>query len=141
MPRAWSRSAKAGPRQEFEDRLTDPRLAPQIALLEQAGSTWPTTEECHFLRLILDYDPVPAMGRLDCPVLALHGTADSLVPVARSVEAFEREVGERGLLTTIVFPGADHRMRIGDRPHLVPGYLWAIGDWILGVTSGDTARS
>ncbi len=120
--------------------MADPALAPQSALLEQAEFPWPTSEERRFLGLILDYDPVPAMGRLACQVLALHGAADSLVPVTRSVEAFERELGRRGLLTTMVLPGVDHRMRGGHPPRLAPGYPAMIGDWILGLTARDSAR-
>mgnify|MGYP001821363123 FL=1 len=124
------------PWQAFADRVAGPLLAPHTALLERAGFAWPTSSDRRFLRLILGYDPAPALERLHRPVLAVHGAADALVPVDRSVEAFERSVGRRGLLTTIVFPGADHRLRIGDPPRPVPGYPDAIADWILRVTSG-----
>jgi pimeloyl-ACP methyl ester carboxylesterase len=78
------------------------------------------------------YDPVPVLERITCPVLAIFGERDPLVPVARSVEIFEEAFAAAGNTdTTIhVFPGADHRIRTGNPLEFAPGYLALMGDWL-----------
>jgi pimeloyl-ACP methyl ester carboxylesterase len=128
------------PWEDLIRRLEDSRIAPQVRLLERAGFSRPTADEWRHLGMIVDHDPVAAMRRIDRPVLALFGDDDALIPVERSVEIFERELGDRGPLTTNVFSGADHRMQIGDPPVLAPRYLETLSEWILEVTAGDSGR-
>lgn len=127
------------PWEDLVRRLEDPRIAPQVQSLERSGFSRPTAAEWLHLAKIIDHDPVAAMRRIDRPVLAVFGDADALVPVDRSVEILERELGDRGLLTTTVIAGADHRMRIGDPPRFAPSYLEAVSGWILEVAAGDPA--
>jgi pimeloyl-ACP methyl ester carboxylesterase len=63
-----------------------------------------------FLAGILDLEPAEILPRITCPVLALFGAADPLVPVPDSVATFARHLpplpgDPHGLA---VFPGADH---------------------------------
>ena len=118
---------------EFSERLDGQELAPQLALLGRAGFSWPTAEERAFLALVLDHDPAIAMRRIACPVLAMFGSDDALVPVARSIEVYEQELGQRGLLTTVVYPDADHRMNTGDPLQPVAGHPDRIAEWILDI--------
>jgi len=128
------------PWEDLVRRLQDPRIAPQLRLLERSGFSRPTADDWLHLGMIIDHDPVAAMRRIDRPVLAVFGDDDALIPVEQSVEVFERELGDRGLLTTKVFSGADHRMRIGDPPVLAPRYLETLSEWVLEVTAGDSGR-
>jgi len=73
-------------------------------------------EALRYLSRILAFDPVPILPHVACPVLALFGAADTLVPVAASVEAFAQHLprlrgGSNGLA---VFPGADHGLFTAD---------------------------
>jgi pimeloyl-ACP methyl ester carboxylesterase len=128
------------PWEDLVRRLEDPRIAPQVRLLERSGFSRPTAAEWRHLGMIIAHDPVAAMRRIDRPVLAVFGEDDALIPVERSVEIFERELGDRGPLTTKVFSGAAHRMQIGDPPVLAPRYLETLSEWILEVTAGDSGR-
>jgi pimeloyl-ACP methyl ester carboxylesterase len=83
-----------------------------------------------FLRRIFDYDPRPALERVQVPALALFGANDALVPVEESVAVY-REAVRPQLLTIMVFAGADHRVQVGDPPRLVAGYLETLSSFIL----------
>lgn len=78
------------------------------------------------------YDPVAALERITCPILALFGERDILVPAARSAQEFERALARAGNrdVTIRVFPEADHRIRVGDPPQFAPGYLDLMGAWL-----------
>lgn len=73
-------------------------------------------EALRYLSRILAFDPVPILPHVACPVLALFGAADTLVPVAASVEAFAQHLprlrGDSNGLA--VFPGADHGLFTAD---------------------------
>ncbi len=78
------------------------------------------------------YDPVPSLERITCPVLAIFGERDPLVPVARSVEIFERAfaVARNTDVTIHIFPDADHRIRTGNPLEFASGYLALMGEWL-----------
>ena len=69
--------------------------------------------DLEFLRGILDYDPLPTLRQLRCPLLAVFGADDDLVPVADSVRLIEGVLAESAHpdYTVVVFPGADHGIR------------------------------
>jgi uncharacterized protein len=86
-----------------------------------------------FVRILSrPYDPAATLERITCPTLALFGERDVLVPAANCVPIFEAAFEKSGNsdLTIIVFPGADHRIRLGDPPDFAPGYLEAMSSWI-----------
>jgi len=69
-----------------------------------------------FLARVLDFDPVPVLEKVSCPVLALHGGADTLVPAGASVASYATHLpplpdGEHGIA---IFPGADHGLFTAD---------------------------
>lgn len=85
-----------------------------------------------FLARLLDFDPAPVMQRVPCPVLALFGAADTIVPVPESVAIFAANLPSlpgdpHGIA---VFPRADHGLFTGDpapdvprTAQLAPGFL------------------
>jgi pimeloyl-ACP methyl ester carboxylesterase len=83
-----------------------------------------------FMLRNFDYDPRPALERIQIPVLALFGADDALVPVEESVAVY-REVVQTQLLTVMVFAGADHRFQVADPPRLVDGYLETLSSFVL----------
>lgn len=82
---------------------------------------------------ILDYAPRNALSRTHCPILALWGEDDRVVPVEESIAVFRAQVPPNRL-TVEVFPGADHWVRIGDPPVLAPGYV----DKVLGFLESNS---
>lgn len=60
-----------------------------------------------FLDDIRRYDLVEAMGRLNCPILIVHGEADRQVPIHHAHALYESTGQPKGLR---VIPGADHRL-------------------------------
>lgn len=69
-----------------------------------------TVEMLEFLRRILDFDPAEILPQVQCPVLALLGASDALVPVPESLAAFSSLLpplpgNPHGIA---VFPGAGH---------------------------------
>lgn len=86
----------------------------------------PTEDEWNSIAPKLHHDPVGDIAAVRCPMLALFGSADPLVPVDASVAEFRRA---RPDVTIEVFVGANHRDRIGD--DLAPGYLDTLTDWMV----------
>ncbi len=95
-----------------------------------------------FLRLIYDYDPVPALEKVKCPVLAVWGGLDTFVPVEKSVGVWRKSLAQAGNenVTLKVFPDGDHSLLeaktggLKEIPRLkgfVPGYFEMQKDWLL----------
>ena len=78
------------------------------------------------------YEPVTALERITCPVLAIFGELDTLVPVATSVRIFEEALSRAGNrdATIEVFPGADHRVMTGEPSTFADGYLDTMTGWL-----------
>lgn len=79
---------------------------------------------------MIDYDPWPALERIEVPVLALFGADDPITPVEDSVAVFRESVHPE-LLQVEVFAGAGHRLQAGTPPALVDGYLETLASFIL----------
>ncbi|MEU8296270.1 alpha/beta fold hydrolase [Micromonospora sp. NPDC048909] len=70
-----------------------------------------TPRSIAFLAGIADYDPAPALGALRCPLLAIFGADDLLVPVRESVRVIAGTL-RAAQHDIVVFPHADHNIRI-----------------------------
>ena len=79
---------------------------------------------------MIDYDPRPALERLEVPILAVFGAADPITPVEESVAVF-REAVRPDLLQVEVFDGAGHRLEIGEPPAFVDGYFDVLAGFIV----------
>jgi uncharacterized protein len=85
-------------------------------------------ESLAYIARMLPFEPADVLPRVTCPVLALHGGADPLVPAADSVTAYA--AGLPALTGLAVFPGADHGLFVADpepgvdrTSQLAPGFL------------------
>jgi pimeloyl-ACP methyl ester carboxylesterase len=78
-----------------------------------------------------DYDPITALERVQCPLLAVFGERDWVVPVPKSVAVYEAALARAANhdATVRVFAGADHRLYVGDT--FAQGFLDAVAAWIL----------
>ena len=85
--------------------------------------------EFDLMRRWLDHHPRPALERIACPVLAMFGGDDRVVPVAESAGAFAvARTGRPGGLEVAILDGADHRLQVGGVLH--PRYAMTVADWI-----------
>jgi pimeloyl-ACP methyl ester carboxylesterase len=82
-----------------------------------------------FLVDICDYDPAPALARIEVPVLALFGDGDEIVPVEESVSVYRAAV-RSDLLTVAVFPDADHRVQVGGQKRMAEGYVETLSSFV-----------
>jgi pimeloyl-ACP methyl ester carboxylesterase len=89
-----------------------------------------TPEELRFLAGIGRFDPGDALRALRSPVLAIWGGRDTLVPVAESLlryQALPSCPDARSQL--VVFPNADHGLRVPGRAGRAPGLWSLIATW------------
>ena len=78
-------------------------------------------------------DPVPALHKVHCPVLAMFGESDPLVPARQSAEIWKtalREAGNHDVVVNI-FPHAGHAMGDPRTGAPVPGFIARQRDWLL----------
>lgn len=118
------------PYDEVNTRLLQPAAGTPAATYfgDVSADLW------HFLCINSNpiFEPADALGRIRCPVLALFGERDDLVPVAISAEDFRRIFARDDApeLTIRIFPEADHRIRVGPEKEFAPGYLDTMVDWL-----------
>jgi uncharacterized protein len=74
------------------------------------------------------YDPSDDLARMTTPTLAIFGEDDPLVPVRASAVRYEQTAAQAARpQRTVVFTGADHRLRTG--AGFAPGYLALLATW------------
>ncbi len=97
-----------------------------------------TPELLDFVRGIQDFDPVPVLERVRCPLLGIWGARDLLVSAHHSLATFAAALARGGNpnVRLEVFPEADHGLRrpVGDGDHAerahVPGFFPSMTAWI-----------
>jgi pimeloyl-ACP methyl ester carboxylesterase len=101
--------------------------------------------DAHSLRLdwhwFLGYDPAPVLAQIGCPLLAVFGARDRLVPVEESIAIFEHAAAVSGNrdVTIRVFPDGDHRIQEG--PNFVNGYLDLLATWAVARATNCSRRA
>jgi pimeloyl-ACP methyl ester carboxylesterase len=83
-------------------------------------------------QLIWNYDPVPVLQKVHCPVLSIFGEIDPLVPAQRSADIWKSALETAGNknVTIKIFPHADHGIndaRTGTQP---AEYFSLQRDWL-----------
>jgi uncharacterized protein len=90
-------------------------------------------------KLQMAYNPMPALEKVRCPVLAVFGELDTLTPVAETTANYQKGLGKAGNkdVTIKVFPNADHALLVWPKPNdqahwpiLAAGYLDLMTNWI-----------
>jgi uncharacterized protein len=130
------RAARLRRGDDLEDVLAEQlrhRDAPWYPALGDDG----VVEHLAFMARIYDYDPVPALERVTCPVLAIWGQRDLYVPVAASVERFAVALGRagNGSFRLEVVADADHGLRLPasggeDRGPRIPDLMDMVIGWL-----------
>lgn len=96
-----------------------------------------------WFKFFLDYDPIPVLKKVKCPVLLLFGELDLQVPAEMNkkamVEALKR--GGNNDYSVKIFPKANHLFQSAKTgspseyndlaKEFVPGFLEFMSDWIL----------
>lgn len=94
-----------------------------------------------WLRGVLRYDPLPALGKVKCPVLAVYGELDRGVPVSDNKDTLESVLKKGGNqdVTVVILPAADHALfecktgSASEFPYLhrfVPGFFDTMLTWM-----------
>lgn len=90
-------------------------------------------------KLQMGYNPMPALEKVRCPVLAVFGELDTLTPVAETTANYQKGLEQAGNkdVTIKVFPNADHALLVWPKPKdqvhwpvLAAGYLDVMTNWI-----------
>jgi len=85
-----------------------------------------------FFQRIIDYDPIPALEHVRCPILAMYGEHDLQVPVQQSISLLRQALTRSGhqQATIRIFPGADHLLQLDGGDRFAPGYCETMVQWI-----------
>ena len=83
-------------------------------------------------QLIWDYDPVPVLRKVHCPVLAIFGEKDPLVPPQKSADIWKAALADAGnqAVTVKIFPNADHGISDARTGLPLPGFFTLQRDWL-----------
>ncbi|WP_460799404.1 alpha/beta hydrolase family protein [Nocardioides pacificus] len=85
----------------------------------------------------LDFDPLPVLMRLTCPVLAFYGESDEWMPLEASIAAWRlaRAQGALTDLEVVRLDGAGHLPTVGGRPDtaVTPAYSETLVRWLSSI--------
>jgi uncharacterized protein len=118
----------------------------QVATQNAGGKKWlaraqPATKLEDIVpswKLQMGYDPMPALEKVKCPVLAVFGELDTLTPVTETTVNYRKGLEKAGNkdVTIKVFPNADHALLVWPKPNdpfhwpvLAAGYLETMTNW------------
>ena len=86
---------------------------------------------------VANWDPAPAIARIECPVFLMFGDLDMNLPTDVAVKQWRDGLNAAGNkdVTIMVFPGAAHGIRMGEhdargRAPFAPGYSESMLGWL-----------
>ncbi len=93
-----------------------------------------TVIQTPYYRHFIDYDPLPSLKKVRCPLLILFGGADPFVPAAQHEKTYIEVLKETGhadyVLATV--PKANHVFAVDwTSGKFVPGFLKSVSHWLL----------
>lgn len=93
-----------------------------------------------WLAKVMDYDPLPALQKMHCPVLALYGELDRLVPVAENKANLEAALRKGSQDVTVkVIPQTDHALLLTKQGssqefpfenRFAPEFFFTLTEWL-----------
>lgn len=105
-------------------------------LVNQIANPW--------MMYFLNYDPIPALKKVTCPVLAVNGTLDLQVPYKENLGPIRKALKKNKAVTIVEFPGMNHLFQecttgapseyAQIEETLSEKMLKVLGDWVIGVT-------
>jgi hypothetical protein len=116
----------------YAQRLAEARQEPWFTIA--GGPDSPGDWMFAWLHKILDFDPLPFLRSLKCPVLVFFAGHDTESPVQEARRLIEPIIANRGGSRIVDYPDANHDLRVVEGPlkgSLGPGYLETLRDWIL----------
>lgn len=131
---------------ELPSKTVDKKVK-QLEMILKAILNLKPILKIHHLSYIIDYDPAPVLAKINCPVLALFGELDPLVPPKKNIPLIEHGLkkANNNHYQIKVFETANHSFYSAKTGSLkeysslskefVPGYLETINDWVLTQTS------
>jgi pimeloyl-ACP methyl ester carboxylesterase len=83
----------------------------------------------------MDFDPLPFLASVRCPVLLFYGEQDEWTPIEPSVAAWQQAAATSGndAVTVVRLGGAHHAPTLGgvhERDAISPAYTDALAEWI-----------
>jgi pimeloyl-ACP methyl ester carboxylesterase len=82
---------------------------------------------------VLTFDPLPALAKVQCPVLGVFGELDPLTPAQRTTENMRRVLTEAGHkdFTLKIFPQAGHSLsELPEKNRMAPGVFETLRTWL-----------
>lgn len=124
-------------RNELAERLESVSNKNVQMLAKQLKHILPSEKNRRNWEWVANYDPTEHLEKLDIPVLLLNGDDDANQPTQLASSKWQQAFKERSeLLTSVVFPGAGHGIRLGghhgERPfadgywEVQFGWLWRV---------------
>jgi uncharacterized protein len=124
-------------RKEFEAQAEKLKSEGNQTLLNSPGLENPRF--LLFYRGIMNFQTIPNLQKLMCPVLAIYGDKDRVVPVQGNKEKLEKALEKNRDVTFMVFPDGDHALlltKTGSTQDFfysnkfVPGFFELMIHWI-----------
>ena len=82
---------------------------------------------------ILTFDPMPALAKVQCPILGVFGELDPLTPAKRTTENMRKAFTEAGHkdFTLKIFPQAGHSLsELPEKNRMAPGVFETLRTWL-----------
>ena len=147
---AFNKQSYALIRQEKDPAVLESKLNNLIQSTSMGASLPPAALQAQvrllvssWFRYFIDYDPLPALQKTVCPVLALNGEKDLQVPAKENLSKIQKALqdgGNKDFLTSEL-PGLNHLFQHcpsgspteygGIEETMAPEALNAVSDWVL----------
>jgi pimeloyl-ACP methyl ester carboxylesterase len=130
----WLRVARTGQGwEEFKNRENE-MVASNGSWIFQSRGPFTSLDQLRWdWDHVLTFDPLPALGRVTCPVLGVFGELDTATPAKRTAENMRRVLTQAGHtdFTIKVFPNAGHSLsELPSKSRMAPGLFETLRSWL-----------
>jgi pimeloyl-ACP methyl ester carboxylesterase len=123
-------------RPELEAALASAKAARWFTAVEDVPDPLAAFERLAWWRAVLDFDPLPYIQQVQCPLLAVFGEQDAIVNSQESA-AILRQLPAARTITVKIFERANHGLMVFAQPNepfrwfgLAENYLETVASWI-----------